>query len=91
MAGCCWRIRRDIARITARRWRSFFRDQGRDAWSESQAWGVAKLWLRTVPDLVNTSISERLAAFNPRKSMSDKMTALFRPLTSPLTGMADDN
>jgi capsular polysaccharide biosynthesis protein len=62
-----------------------FRDQGRDAWSESRGWGMVKLWLRVLPDLVNTSITERLAALNPRKSMSDKMTALFRPLTSSLT------
>jgi|ERR1017187_998860 capsular polysaccharide biosynthesis protein len=62
-----------------------FRDQGRDAWSESRGWGMIKLWLRVLPDLVNTSITERLAALNPRKSMSDKMTALFRPLTSSLT------
>src|ERR1017187_1671182 len=62
-----------------------FRDQGRDAWTESQSWGMVKLWLRVLPDLVNTSITERLAALNPRKSMSDKMTALFRPLTSSLT------
>jgi capsular polysaccharide biosynthesis protein len=61
-----------------------FRDQARDAWNESQAWGMVKLWLRVLPDLINTSITERLAAFNPRKSMSDKMTALFRPLTSSL-------
>src|ERR1035437_9253605 len=63
-----------------------FRDECRDAWNESQSWGVAKLWLRVLPDLVKTSITERLAALNERKSMSDKMTALFRPLTSPLTG-----
>src|ERR1035441_8636210 len=49
-----------------------FRDQGRDAWSESRGWGMIKLWLRVLPDLVNTSITERLAALNPRKSMSDK-------------------
>ncbi len=62
-----------------------FRDQGRDAWSESKSWGMFKLWLRILPDLVNTSITERLSSLNPRKSMSDKMTALFRPLTSSLT------
>src|ERR1035437_4803754 len=63
-----------------------FRDECRDAWNESQSWGVAKLWLLVLPDLVKTSITERLAALDERKSMSDKMTALFRPLTSPLTG-----
>ena len=63
-----------------------FRDECRDALNESQSWGVARLWLLVLPDLVKTSITERLAALNERKSMSDKMTALFRPLTSPLTG-----
>jgi len=62
-----------------------FRDQCRDAWDESRGWGMAKLWLRVLPDLINTSITEHLSALNPRKSMSDKMTALFRPLTSPLS------
>lgn len=61
-----------------------FRDQSRDAWSEAQGWGMVKLWLRVLPDLVNTSIAERLSTLNQRKSMSDKMSALFRPLTSPL-------
>src|SRR5450759_5105390 len=59
-----------------------FRDECRDAWSESQGWGVAKLWLRVLPDLVKTSIIERLAALNERKSMSDKMTALIQPRTA---------
>jgi len=56
-----------------------FRDQCRDAWNESQGWGVAKLWLRVLPDLVKTSIIERLAALNKRKSMSDKITTLIQP------------
>ena len=56
-----------------------FRDQYRDAWDDSHGWGVAKLWLRVLPDLVKTSIIERLAAINKRKSMSDKMTALIQP------------
>jgi uncharacterized protein involved in exopolysaccharide biosynthesis len=54
----------------------FFRDQCRDAWNESRSWGMAKLWLRVLPDLVNTSIMERLAAFNERKSMTDKLASL---------------
>lgn len=59
-----------------------FRDQCRDAWNESQGWGVARLWLRVLPDLVNTSIMERLAALNERKSMSDKLTPLIQPRTA---------
>ena len=58
-----------------------FRDQCRDAWNESQNWGVIKLWMRVLPDLVKTSFIERLAALNERKSMSDKMTALIQPRT----------
>jgi hypothetical protein len=56
-----------------------FRDQCRDAWNESQNRGVMKLWLRVLPDLVKTSLIERLAALNKRKSMSDKMTTLIQP------------
>jgi capsular polysaccharide biosynthesis protein len=55
-----------------------FRDQCRDAWNESKSWGVMKLWLRVLPDLVNTSIAERLSALNERKSMSEKLASLFR-------------
>jgi uncharacterized protein involved in exopolysaccharide biosynthesis len=63
-----------------------FRDQCRDAWNESQGWGVTKLWLRVLPDLVNTSIMERLAALNERKTMSDKLASLFRfRQTTPLS------
>jgi capsular polysaccharide biosynthesis protein len=55
-----------------------FRDECRVAWSESQSWGVMKLWLRVLPDLVNTSIAERLSALNERKSMFEKLASLFR-------------
>jgi polysaccharide biosynthesis transport protein len=55
-----------------------FRDQCRGAWNESRSWGVMKLWLRILPDLVNTSIAERLSALKERKSMSDKLASLFR-------------
>ncbi len=50
-----------------------FRDQCRDAWGESKNFGLLKLWLRVLPDLVSTSIMERLAALNERKTMSDKL------------------
>src|SRR5665213_748419 len=58
-----------------------FHDQCRDARNESQNWGVIKLWLRVLPDLVKTSFIERLAALNERKSMSDKLTTLIQPRT----------
>ena len=58
-----------------------FRDLCQDVWSESRGWGMAKLWLRVLLDLVKTSIIERLAALNKRKSMFDKMTALVQQRT----------
>jgi capsular polysaccharide biosynthesis protein len=54
-----------------------FRDQCRDAWNESPTWGLLMLWVRIFPDLVGTSILERLAALNERKTMSDKLSNLF--------------
>jgi capsular polysaccharide biosynthesis protein len=53
-----------------------FRDQCRDAWNESRAWGLLRLWLRVLPDLASTSILERLAAMKGRKFMSDKLISL---------------
>jgi capsular polysaccharide biosynthesis protein len=58
-----------------------FRDQCRNAWDESGGWGLVGLWLRVLPDLVKTSIIERLAALNERKSMTDKMAALIQSRT----------
>jgi capsular polysaccharide biosynthesis protein len=64
--------------------RQLFRDQCRDAWSESRNWGLLKLWLRILPDLASTSIMERLAASKQRKTMNDKLANLFRfRLTAP--------
>lgn len=60
-----------------------FHDQCRDAWNEAQGWGMTKLWLRVLPDLVKTSIAERLSALNERKTMFDKIAALFRPRQAP--------
>lgn len=60
-----------------------FRDQCRDVWNEAGRWGLTKLWLRVLPDLVKTSITERLSALNERKSMFDKIAALFRPHQVP--------
>jgi len=60
-----------------------FRDQSRDAWSEAQGWGMVKLWLRVLPDLVDTSIRERIATLNKRKTMNDKLTNLTRDRTTP--------
>lgn len=61
-----------------------FRDQSRDAWNESRNWGLVKLWLRVLPDLVRTSVIERWSNFNPRKTMADKIFGLMRA-PSPLS------
>jgi capsular polysaccharide biosynthesis protein len=44
-----------------------FRDQCRSAWGESQWRGLVALWLRTLPDLINTSIIERLATIKGKE------------------------
>jgi uncharacterized protein involved in exopolysaccharide biosynthesis len=62
-----------------------FRDQCRDAWTESPTWGLFKLWLRTLPDLASTSILERLAALKERKTMTDKLANLFGFRVNPLS------
>jgi capsular polysaccharide biosynthesis protein len=46
-----------------------FRDQCRDAWAGAQAWGLMRLWLHVLPDLLKTSVLEHLSNLNPRKSM----------------------
>lgn len=56
-----------------------FRDQCRDAWNKARGLGVIKLWLRVLPDLVSSSIIERLAAINRRNFMTDKMISLMQP------------
>jgi uncharacterized protein involved in exopolysaccharide biosynthesis len=61
-----------------------FRDQCRDAWAAGRTWGLLALWLRTLPDLVKTSVLERFTHLNQWKYMSDKLNAL-RPGRSPLS------
>ena len=60
-----------------------FRDQCRDAWNDHRFWGLMKVWLRTLPDLVKTSFFERCTTFNPGKFMSDKLSFFFRLRHSP--------
>ena len=55
-----------------------FRDQCRDAWTQSRAWGLALLWLHTSIDLVRTSILEHFQNLKQRTSMFNKMLAPFR-------------
>lgn len=56
-----------------------FRDQCRDALQEPRAWGVARLWLRVLPDLLKTSLLEHLDNLKGEKSMTEKIS----PITSP--------
>ena len=64
-----------------------FRDQCRDAWAEAGGWGMAKLWLRVLPDVVSTSITERLAAIKERKIMNDKITNLNQARSTSATAI----
>ena len=54
-----------------------FRDQCRDAWREARHWGLTRLWLRVLPDLIKTSIVERFSALNERKSMFEQTGRTF--------------
>jgi capsular polysaccharide biosynthesis protein len=62
-----------------------FGDQSRDAWRDARGWGLARLWLRILPDLVKTSVLEHLATLNERESMIEKMAAILRPHSAPST------
>ena len=46
-----------------------FRDQCRDAWESAGWWGLAKLWLRVLPDLAATSLLEHFGVLKERRSM----------------------
>ncbi len=63
--------------------RQLFRDQCRDAWDEDRNWGMTKLWLRLVPDLINSSLWERITALKERKTMNDKLAGLATNRNSP--------
>jgi capsular polysaccharide biosynthesis protein len=61
-----------------------FRDQCRDAWQEARSWGLIKLWLHVLPDLLKTSIAEHLHNLKGRKPMLEKTFAMFHLNTAPL-------
>jgi capsular polysaccharide biosynthesis protein len=58
-----------------------FRDQCRDAWSEAGGWGLVKLWLRVLPDLVKTSLSEHLASLKEKGSIMKKLTTMLHAVS----------
>jgi capsular polysaccharide biosynthesis protein len=61
-----------------------FRDQCREAWQKTRWLGLASLWVRVLPDLVKTSVSEHLSNLNERKTMLNRIAELLRPRYTPL-------
>ncbi len=55
-----------------------FRDQCRDAWSESGGWGLAGVWLRVLPDCAKTSFVEHLSNLHRRESLFMKAVRAIR-------------
>jgi len=53
-----------------------FRDQCGDAWKKAGTWGLMKLWGRALPDLVKTSIIERLTLLRSDKSLGERLASL---------------
>jgi hypothetical protein len=60
-----------------------FRDQCRDAWCDGRAWGLTRLWLRVLPDLVKTSVLEHISTLKERKTMLERLGILLRPRSAP--------
>jgi capsular polysaccharide biosynthesis protein len=61
-----------------------FRDQCRDAWGRGRGWGLIRLWLRVVPDLVKTSVLEHISTIKERKVMLERISTLLRPRSAPV-------
>ncbi len=60
-----------------------FRDQCRDSWRAGRGWGLARLWLRVLPDLVKTSVLEHLSTLKERNTMLDRIGSLLRLRSAP--------
>jgi capsular polysaccharide biosynthesis protein len=60
-----------------------FRDQCREAWRAGRGWGLTRLWLRVLPDLLKTSLLEHLLALKERKGTLDKVSSLLRLQSTP--------
>src|SRR6266853_6988162 len=60
-----------------------FRDQCRDAWRGGRGWGLVGLWLRVLPDLMKTSVLEHISTFKGRKSMMERISAVFPSQSAP--------
>jgi capsular polysaccharide biosynthesis protein len=61
-----------------------FRDQCRDAWHAAGGWGITCLWLRVLPDLVKSSVSEHISTLKERIAMLDRISSLLRPRSAPV-------
>lgn len=75
--------RRDYAEPMAQ----LFRDQCRDAWRGRRFIGVAKLWLRVLPDLGKTSVKEQIAAIE-RSQIMKYINAKSAPTILTAAGLA---
>jgi capsular polysaccharide biosynthesis protein len=60
-----------------------FHDQCRDAWRDGRGWGLTRLWLRVLPDLVKTSVLEHIARIKEGRTMLERIVMLLPPLASP--------
>ncbi|MCX6921916.1 MAG: hypothetical protein NT154_01665, partial [Verrucomicrobia bacterium] len=60
-----------------------FRDQCRDGWGDRRGWGLTVLWLRVLPDLIKTSVLERISSLKERKSMFARISTLLAPRPAP--------
>ena len=60
-----------------------FRDQCRDAWRGGRGWELVGLWLRVLPDLMKTSVLEHISTFKGRKTMMERISAVFPPQSAP--------
>jgi hypothetical protein len=64
-----------------------FRDQCRDAWQAGRSAGLMKLWLRTLPDLGKTCITEQIAAME-RNSFMQYLNAKHAPTILLIASLA---
>lgn len=55
-----------------------FRDQCRESWRTAGGLGLARLWLRVLPDLMKTSMQEHISTLKERNSMPDRISPLLR-------------
>lgn len=60
-----------------------FGDQCREAWKRGRSWGLLRLWLRVLPDLLKTSLWEHISILKGKRSMSEKIAEVGRVPIAP--------